>query len=75
MCKLPFSARVSEEVTVKYLLAIVLPPVAVLLCGTPGAALLNCLLTLCFWIPGVIHALLVVSESKANARAKKYGTR
>jgi uncharacterized membrane protein YqaE (UPF0057 family) len=55
-----------------YLLAIVLPPVAVLLAGKPGAALLNCLLTLCLWIPGVIHALLVVSESKADARAKKY---
>ena len=55
-----------------YLLCILFPPLAVLLAGKPGAALLNCLLTLCFWIPGVIHAMLVVSESKADSRAKKY---
>lgn len=56
-----------------YLLAIILPPVAVLLAGKPVQALLNCLLTLCLWIPGVIHALLVVNEKKSNDRARKYG--
>jgi len=55
-----------------YLLAIVLPPAAVLLCGKPGTALLNCVLTLMLWVPGVIHAILVVNEHKANERAKKY---
>jgi len=55
-----------------YLLAIVLPPLAVILAGKPGVALLNCFLCLLFWIPGVIHALLVVSEAKADARAKKF---
>jgi len=55
-----------------YLLAIVFPPLAVILAGKPGVALLNCILCLFFWIPGVIHALLVVSEAKADARAKKY---
>jgi uncharacterized membrane protein YqaE (UPF0057 family) len=53
----------------RYLLAIVLPPLAVLLCGKPVQALLNCLLTAMLWVPGVIHALFVVSstESRANA--------
>ena len=41
-----------------YLFAILLPPVAVLLCGKPFLAILNLLLTLCFWIPGVVHACL-----------------
>ena len=54
-----------------YLLAILLPPLAVLLCGKPIQALLNLLLTLCFWIPGAIHAVLVVSERKADKRIRK----
>lgn len=54
-----------------YFLAIVLPPVAVLLCGKPGQALLNCLLTLLGWIPGSIHACLVVSEYKADQRNRR----
>lgn len=58
-----------------YLLAIILPPLAVLFTGRPVQALLNVLLTLLFWIPGVLHAILVVNEHKANQRAKKYGIR
>lgn len=54
-----------------YLLAIVLPPFAVLLTGRPGQALLNLLLTVLGWIPGVIHAMLVVSEHKANKRTDR----
>jgi uncharacterized membrane protein YqaE (UPF0057 family) len=56
-----------------YLLAILLPPLAVLLTGRPLQALLNFFLTLLLWIPGVIHAILVVNEHKANQRARKYG--
>lgn len=56
-----------------YLLAIVLPPLAVLFTGRPLQALLNVVLTLLLWIPGVVHAILVVNEHKANQRAKKYG--
>lgn len=42
------------------ILSILLPPVAVLMKrGFGGAFLLNLLLTLIGWIPGVIHALLV----------------
>jgi len=53
---------------VKYLLAIVLPPLAVLMCGKPAQALLNCLLTLCLWVPGIIHALAVVADHEAKVR-------
>jgi len=54
-----------------YLLAILLPPLAVLLSGRPIQALINIPLTLCLWIPGAIHAILVVNERKANQRAEK----
>ena len=56
-----------------YLLAILIPPVAVLLTGRPVQALLNVFLTLALWFPGVLHAILVVNEHKANQRARKYG--
>ena len=51
-----------------YLLAIVIPPLAVLLIGKPVQAVLNLGLTLLLWIPGMIHALLVVHEYKADKR-------
>lgn len=54
-----------------YVLAILLPPVAVLLKGKPGQAVLNLLLTLCFWFPGVIHALFVVNNAHADKRNKQ----
>lgn len=53
-----------------YLLAIVLPPVAVLMAGKPAQAVLNVLLTICIWIPGVIHALFVVNSRNADNRNK-----
>ena len=58
-----------------YLLAILLPPLAVLLTGRPFQALINLPLTLAFWFPGVLHAILVVNEHKADRRARKYGHR
>ena len=54
------------------LLAIILPPVAVLLCGKPIQALLNLALCCLVWIPGVIHAWGVVTDKKADNRAAKY---
>ena len=54
-----------------YLIAIVLPPLAVLMCGKPGKAVLNFILTLLFWIPGMIHAILVVAEHKADRRTDR----
>jgi len=55
----------------RYLLAIVLPPLAVLLCGKPFQFVLNVLLTLCFWVPGVVHAILVVHDHLEDKRADK----
>ncbi len=55
----------------RYLLAILLPPVAVLLCGKPLQAVLNLVLTLLFWIPGMIHALIVVHNHLADQRAER----
>ena len=55
----------------RYLLAILLPPVAVLLCGKPFQAVLNFLLTLCFWVPGAIHALLIANDFYEDQRAER----
>ncbi len=55
----------------RYLLAIILPPVAVLICGKPIQALLNLVLTVLFWIPGMIHALFVVNGYYADQRTDR----
>ena len=55
----------------RYFLAIILPPLAVLLCGKPIQFVLNIFLTLLFWIPGVIHAILVVNSHLADKRTDK----
>ncbi len=55
----------------RFFLAIVLPPLAVLLCGKPLQALLNLFLTLFLWIPGVVHACLVVNAHLADQRAER----
>jgi uncharacterized membrane protein YqaE (UPF0057 family) len=54
-----------------YLLAIVFPPLAVLLVGKPFQAMLNVVLCIFLWIPGIIHAFMVVNESKNNKRHKE----
>jgi uncharacterized membrane protein YqaE (UPF0057 family) len=55
----------------RYFLALILPPLAVLLCGKPFQAVLSILLTICFWFPGVIHALFVVHSHKADLRTER----
>ncbi|MDX2131217.1 MAG: YqaE/Pmp3 family membrane protein [Planctomycetota bacterium] len=55
----------------RYLIAILLPPLAVLLCGKPIQALLNLVLTLCFWVPGAIHAVLVVNQHYEDQNADR----
>ena len=55
----------------RYLLAVILPPVAVLICGKPIQALLNLILTLLFWIPGLIHAIFVVNGYYADKRTNR----
>lgn len=54
-----------------YFIAILLPPLAVLLSGKPFQAILNFILTLFGWLPGAIHAVLVVKDKKDNQRMKK----
>ncbi|EAL15663.1 hypothetical protein membrane Spanning protein-related protein [Bacillus cereus G9241] len=52
-----------------YLLAILLPPVAVLFCGKPFQAIINFILTLIFLgSQAFIHAILVVHDKKADRR-------
>ena len=58
-----------------YFLAIIAPPFAVLATGRPMLALLNVPLTIAGWLPGLVHAVLVVHEYKADQRAEKYGLR
>ncbi|MGD9033833.1 MAG: YqaE/Pmp3 family membrane protein [Desulfobacteraceae bacterium] len=55
----------------RYLLAVILPPVAVLICGKPIQAILNLVLTLLFWIPGLIHAIFVVNGYYADQRTDR----
>jgi uncharacterized membrane protein YqaE (UPF0057 family) len=45
-----------------YVLAFLFPPIAVLMCGRPLAFLVNLILCLCFWVPGVIHAFYIVNQ-------------
>lgn len=54
-----------------YLLAILLPPVAVLFCGKPFQFVLNIILTLCLYIPGAVHAILVVNSHLADKRTER----
>ncbi|RBW69603.1 YqaE/Pmp3 family membrane protein [Bacillus taeanensis] len=60
-----------EVLTLLYILAIIFPPLAVLIAGKPFQAIVNLILTLCFYVPGLIHALLVVHDRKADKRLKK----
>ncbi len=55
----------------RYLIAVLFPPLAVLLCGKPGQAFLNFFLTLLLYVPGLIHALMVVASTEAEARNQR----
>jgi uncharacterized membrane protein YqaE (UPF0057 family) len=50
----------------RLLLCYLCPPAAVLLCGRPFSMVMNCILTLWFWLPGVRHALVVYADWKAE---------
>ena len=56
------------EGPMRYLVALLLPPLAVLMCGKPVQAILNIVLCLLLWVPGVVHALLVVHSHLADKR-------
>ncbi len=53
----------------RYLLALLLPPLAVLSVGRPFQALLNVPLLLLGWIPAVVHACLLVHSFEEDRRA------
>ncbi|HPQ51581.1 MAG TPA: YqaE/Pmp3 family membrane protein [Alphaproteobacteria bacterium] len=55
----------------RYVLAIILPPLAVLFCGKPIQFILNIFLTLLGWIPGAVHAILVVNSHLADKRTDR----
>jgi uncharacterized membrane protein YqaE (UPF0057 family) len=55
----------------RYLLAVVLPPAAVLLCRRPGQIALNVLLTACLWLPGAVHALVLSRAALQRERADR----
>ena len=57
--------------SLRYFFCIVLPPLAVLLTGRIGSFLLSLLLTLLGWIPGIIHACLVVNDDHEEERAPR----
>ena len=55
------------DMFVLILLAILIPPVAVGLVSDwsdSKALIINILLTLCFWLPGIIHAIIYVNNNK-----------
>ena len=54
-----------------YLLAILVPPIAVLMVGRPIQALINFVLTMFLWVPGSIHAVLVVKDKKDDKRMER----
>ena len=55
----------------RYLLAILLPPVSVLFSGRPFQAVFNLILTICFWIPGALHACFLVHQDQEDKRAQR----
>ena len=50
-------------------MAIFAPPLAVLFCGKPFQACLCGILCIFGWLPGMIHAIMVVNDCKSNQRA------
>lgn len=54
--------------------AIICPPVAVLMCRKPMQAIIAFFLWLLMWFPGSLYAWGIVSDYKADERARKYAT-
>lgn len=56
----------------KYLLAVIFPPLAVFSCGKPWQGILNIILFICtVWIGSMIHAIFVVHNYYADERTQK----
>ena len=58
-----------EMKALRYFFCVVFPPLAVLMTGRIASFFLSIILTLLGWIPGVIHACLVVNDYHAEQRA------
>jgi uncharacterized membrane protein YqaE (UPF0057 family) len=56
----------------RYAFCVLFPPVAVLMTGRLASFLLSLLLTVFGWVPGVIHAILVVNDYEAEKRLEKF---
>jgi uncharacterized membrane protein YqaE (UPF0057 family) len=52
----------------RYFFCVVFPPIAVLMTGRLLSFVLSLLLTLAGWVPGVVHACLVVNDYQAEHR-------
>lgn len=53
--------------------AIIIPPLVVVMKkGWGPEVVLNCVLCLCAWIPGVIHAWLVIARNPSRPRMTAY---
>jgi uncharacterized membrane protein YqaE (UPF0057 family) len=55
----------------RYFLCFLFPPAAVLTTGRIGSFILSIILTLFFWIPGVIYAILVTSDYYSDRRNRR----
>jgi uncharacterized membrane protein YqaE (UPF0057 family) len=55
----------------RYFLCFLFPPAAILTTGKMGALILNIILTLFFWVPGIIHSILVVSKFYDDRRHRQ----
>jgi uncharacterized membrane protein YqaE (UPF0057 family) len=56
----------------RYFLCFLCPPIAILTTGRVGSFVLNIILTLFFWIPGIIHSILVVNDFYEDRRFRRY---
>jgi len=56
----------------RVLLAFLLPPLAVFTTGKMGQFIISIILTMLFWIPGVIHALMVINQHNTEQAIKKH---
>lgn len=61
--------RGKENEALQYFFRVVLPRLAMLLTGRIASFFLSLILTLLGWIPGFIHACLVVNDYHAEQRA------
>ncbi|HEY8783555.1 MAG TPA: YqaE/Pmp3 family membrane protein [Mucilaginibacter sp.] len=56
----------------RYFLCFLCPPLAIFTTGKMGSFVLNIILTLFFWIPGIIHAILVVNKFYDDRRHRQF---